>query len=112
MVNAFNGAIGAYAYLLLVLLYFPCVATFGAIKQELGWRWALTSGAWSLFLGYAVAVSFYQIATYSQHPASSAIWLGVFSAIFASIWFTLKYLGNKYQTKPLSKGVKHDSVRT
>ncbi|MBO1926908.1 Fe(2+) transporter permease subunit FeoB [Thiomicrorhabdus sp. 6S2-11] len=109
MVSAFDGSVGAYAYLLLVLLYFPCVATFGAIKQELGWRWALTSGAWSLFLGYAVAVSFYQIATFTQHPSSSTVWLLIFSAIFAAIWFTLKYLGSRYRG---DKGVKHDSIRT
>ncbi|MBO1923905.1 Fe(2+) transporter permease subunit FeoB [Thiomicrorhabdus sp. 6S3-12] len=103
MVNSFQGAIGAYAYLLLILLYFPCVATFGAIKQELGWRWALTSGAWSLFLGYAVAVSFYQIATFSQHPSASSVWLGVFASIFAMIWFTLKSIGRKTAGAPLEK---------
>ncbi|BBP46774.1 ferrous iron transport protein B [Thiosulfatimonas sediminis] len=112
MVSAFDGAIGAYAYLLLVLLYFPCVATFGAIKQELGWRWAITSGAWSLFLGYAVAVSFYQLATFQQHPASSAAWLATFASLFTMLWFSLKYLGNKYREKRVMKGVKRDSFRT
>ncbi|MBN2646403.1 MAG: Fe(2+) transporter permease subunit FeoB [Thiotrichales bacterium] len=93
MVTAFDGSVGAYAYLLLILLYFPCVATFAAIKQELGWRWALASGGWSLFLGYAVAVSFYQTATFNQHPESSAFWLGLFTLLFALLWTLLRAVG-------------------
>lgn len=96
----FDGQIGAYAYLLLVLLYFPCVATFGAIKQELGWRWALTSGGWSLFLGYSVAVGFYQLANFSRHPETSAIWLAVLLTGFASIALTLRKIGAGSIPKP------------
>ena len=34
--------LAAYAYLLFVLLYFPCIATIVAIKNETGtWRWAV-----------------------------------------------------------------------
>ena len=93
MIKYFDGHAGAYAYLLLVLLYFPCVATFGAIKQELGWRWALTSGAWSLFLGYSVAVSFYQISTWQRHPETSALWLSFFAIVYVWIYFMLKRFG-------------------
>ncbi|WP_028485859.1 Fe(2+) transporter permease subunit FeoB [Thiomicrorhabdus chilensis] len=95
----FDGQIGAYAYLLLVLLYFPCVATFGAIKQELGWRWALTSGGWSLFLGYSVAVGFYQLANFSRHPETSAIWLAVLLTGFAGIALTLRRIGTSSRSK-------------
>ena len=95
----FKGDIGAYAYLLLILLYFPCVATFGAIKQELGWRWALYSGGWSMFLGYSVAVSFFQIATFSEHPNSSAIWLGVIASAMLLLYLTLRKVGEKYRLK-------------
>ncbi|MDX1347769.1 MAG: Fe(2+) transporter permease subunit FeoB [Thiomicrorhabdus chilensis] len=95
----FDGQIGAYAYLLLVLLYFPCVATFGAIKQELGWRWALTSGGWSLFLGYSVAVGFYQLANFSRHPETSAIWLAVLLTSFAGIALTLRRIGTSSRSK-------------
>ena len=32
----------ALAYMVFVLLYFPCIATFVAIKNETGkWRWAI-----------------------------------------------------------------------
>lgn len=95
MVEKFDGAIGAYAYLLLVLLYFPCVATFGAIKKELGWRWTLYSASWSLFLGYASAVSFYQLSTFGQHPLQSISWVVSFLTIFALIAWKLRQIGQK-----------------
>ncbi len=97
MAKYFDGQVGAYAYLLLILLYFPCVATFGAIKQELGWRWALYSGGWSMFLGYSVAVGFYQLATYQQHPAQSLSWLAIILSAFALLYFTLSRVGKKYR---------------
>jgi len=34
MVSRFNGKIGAFAYLLFILLYFPCVAAFGAMIRK------------------------------------------------------------------------------
>lgn len=100
MTQYFDGKIGAYAYMLLILLYFPCVATFGAIKQELGWRWALYSSGWSLYLGYGVAVSFYQLATFSAHPQSSAIWLTVIGSGFLAIALTLRRIGRPYRSAP------------
>lgn len=100
MAQYFDGPIGAYAYMLLILLYFPCVATFGAIKQELGWRWALYSGGWSLFLGYGVAVSFYQLATFSSHPQQSLIWITIISSGFIAIALTLRKVGKPFRSNP------------
>jgi ferrous iron transport protein B len=99
MAMNFQGDIGAYAYLLLILLYFPCVATFGAIKQELGWRWALTSAGWSMFLGYSVAVGFFQIATFNQHPNSSAVWLGIIASAMLLLYLSLRKIGQKFRLK-------------
>lgn len=50
------------AYLIFILLYFPCIAVFGAIKHEIGTKWALFSAVWSTGIAYVVAVAFYQIA--------------------------------------------------
>jgi len=99
MVHFFDGKIGAYAYLLLILLYFPCVATFGAIKQELGWRWAIYSGSWSMLLGYSVAVGFYQIATYSQHPLQTLSWIGIILLAFAILVAALWKQGKPYRNQ-------------
>ena len=100
MAANFQGDVGAYAYLLLILLYFPCVATFGAIKQELGWCWALYSGGWSMILGYSVAVGFFQVATYSQHPNGTMMWLGIISSVMLFIYFALRRVGRKQRLKP------------
>ncbi|MBF6057798.1 MULTISPECIES: Fe(2+) transporter permease subunit FeoB [Thiomicrorhabdus] len=99
MAHYFDGSIGAYAYLLLILLYFPCVATFGAIKQELGWRWALYSGSWSMFLGFSVAIAFYQAATFNQHPQSSATWILAILATFLLQFLVLKRVGKRYSVQ-------------
>ncbi len=103
MAMYFEGDIGAYAYLLLILLYFPCVATFGAIKQELGWRWALSSGGWSMFLGYSVAVGFFQIATFNQHPTGSTIWLGIIASAMFVLYLSLRKVGQKFRLKSNTK---------
>ncbi|MPQ75795.1 Fe(2+) transporter permease subunit FeoB [Hydrogenovibrio sp. JE_KL2] len=102
----FGGEVAAYAYLLLILLYFPCVATVGAIKKELGWKWAIMSGSWSLFLGYTVAVSFYQIMTFSQHPEYSLAWLSAIALAFIVLYLTLKRIGMQ-KTAPINKVVPH-----
>ncbi|MGC9385645.1 MAG: Fe(2+) transporter permease subunit FeoB [Hydrogenovibrio sp.] len=93
MEHHFGGAIAAYAYLLLVLLYFPCVATYAAIKNELGWRWANYSALWSLLLGYSVAVSFYQLMTFSSHPTSSLAWVIFFALGYLLLFLLLKRIG-------------------
>lgn len=93
LVNHFNGTVGAYAYLLLILLYFPCVATFAAIRAELGWRWAISSAGWSLFLGYTVSVGFYQTMTFGQHPATSSAWLMTIAFAYIALFWGLRQLG-------------------
>lgn len=93
MTKYFGSTVAAYAYLLLILLYFPCVATVGAIKKELGTRWALFSGSWSLFLGYTVAVGFYQAFTFTQHPQTASIWLIGIAISYTVIFLILRKVG-------------------
>lgn len=46
----------ALAFMLFVLIYFPCLATIVAIKNETGgWKWALFSAGYSLVLAWLVA---------------------------------------------------------
>lgn len=53
--GAFN-PVTAYAFMAFVLIYVPCVATLGAIKQEAGWKWSLFATAYELILAYLVAL--------------------------------------------------------
>ena len=52
----------AYCYLLFVLIYFPCIATIVAIKNETGsWRWAFVSAVYTTCLAWIVSALVYQI---------------------------------------------------
>ncbi len=87
MAKRFDGQVGAFAYMLFVLLYFPCVAAFSAMVREIGWRWAVLAGSWSLWLAWVMAVGFYQAARLPLHPASSLAWLtGLAVAMAAVVW--------------------------
>jgi len=46
----------AYAYLLFVLIYFPCLATIVAIKNETGsWRWTLFAALYTTTLAWIIS---------------------------------------------------------
>ena len=52
----------AYAFLLFVLIYFPCIATVVAIKNESGsWRWATFAAVYTTVLAWIVSAAVYQI---------------------------------------------------
>ena len=97
MVRLFDGRIGAFAYLLLVLLYIPCVAAIAAIYRETNLRWTLFACTWNAVLAYVAATLFYQIATIGRHPVGSLVWIAVFSALFAAVVFAMRFLGRKEQ---------------
>lgn len=53
--------LSAYAFMAFVLLYVPCFATIGTIKQETNsWKWPLTMSVITLATGYIVALIIYQ----------------------------------------------------
>src|SRR5574344_2145450 len=46
----------AYAYLIFILLYFPCIATIVAIKNETGkWKWALATAGYTTAVAWGVS---------------------------------------------------------
>ena len=52
----------ALAYMLFVLIYFPCIATFAAIKQESGsWKWAIFTAGYTTGLAWLIAFTVFQI---------------------------------------------------
>ena len=78
MVQRFDGQAGAYAYLLFILLYIPCVSTMAVIRQEASRKLMWFSIIWSFVIAYTAAVLFYQLATFSDHPHQSMAWLLAF----------------------------------
>jgi ferrous iron transport protein B len=81
----FEGQIGAFAYLLFILLYFPCIAATAAIYRETNAKWAVFIVTWSTSLAYLFAVIFYQLATFSQHPWQSVIWISSLVGLFSLV---------------------------
>ncbi len=53
--------LAAYAMMLFVLLYFPCISTLATIRKEIGGKWMWFSLFYSTALAWLVSFAFYQI---------------------------------------------------
>ncbi len=54
----------ALAYMVFILLYFPCIATFVAIKNESGrWRWAIVTAVYTIAVAWLAAFITFRIAS-------------------------------------------------
>ena len=54
---------GALSFMVFVLLYFPCIATFIAIKQESGkWKWAIITAIYTVVLAWVMSFAVYHLA--------------------------------------------------
>ena len=90
MVKRFDGQAGAFAYLLFILLYFPCVATIGAIRREAGTAWAGFVAVWTTVIAYMVSSGYYQIVSFSRHPLFSGLWLASITLVFIAVVIGLR----------------------
>jgi ferrous iron transport protein B len=70
----------AYAYLLFVLLYVPCVATFGAMTREMGLRYTLLAVLHISVTAWSVATLFYQLAV-----AHEIVWITTAGLLLAGM---------------------------
>jgi ferrous iron transport protein B len=98
---AFAGQLGAFSYLLFILLYTPCVAAMGAIKNEVGSRWAGFAAVWSFVFAYLVATLCYQIGSFLVSPLKSSITIAIALLTFVMIYFWLKHKGKHVLTIPV-----------
>ena len=81
---------GAYAYLLFVLIYFPCIAALGAIVREIGPAFGWLSVLYLTVLAWIVATLFYQIAV-----AHQLLWIVVPLVFIGGIVGFFSFLGRK-----------------
>ncbi len=86
----FGSPYAAYAYLLFVLLYFPCVSASAAIAREAGARWALFAGLWSTSLAWFTATAFYQTTLITQHPVRTVLWLLAYGLFLLAVYLGLR----------------------
>lgn len=97
MSQRFDGQAGAYAYLLFVLLYIPCVSTMAVIRQEANRQLMWTSVIWSFVVAYAVAVVFYQLTQFFEHPQQSALWISAMISSLFLVVVVFKYSGTNME---------------
>jgi len=106
MQHSFDGKAGAFAYLLFILLYAPCVAATAAIYRETNMGWTLFVVFWTTGIAYMTATIFYQAMTYSQHPQYSLVWISglliAFLLVLVGLWLTGKNMGDKHSQESLS----------
>jgi len=106
MQHSFDGKAGAFAYLLFILLYAPCVAATAAIYRETNTGWTLFVVFWTTGIAYMTATIFYQAMTYSQHPQYSLVWISgliiAFLLVLIGLWLTGKNTSDKHSQESLS----------
>lgn len=102
MADRFNGQAGAFAYLLFILLYFPCVATIGAIAREAGKAWAMFVAFWSTSVAYICAVLFYQSANLTEHPTTASVTIALIIAYAFLLFMALRAYANRKQTRTVA----------
>lgn len=93
MRRRFDGQAGAFAFLLFVLLYLPCVAATGAIYRETTTAWTAFAVAWTTAVAFSVSVVAYQSATFTRHAGSSAAWITGILLAFALTVTAMRLVG-------------------
>ncbi len=99
MQKSFTGQAGAFAYLLFILLYAPCVAATAAIYRETTLSWTVFVVCWTTGIAYMTATIFYQIMTFSDHPEYSLFWISTLLTAFLLTLFGLWLLGKNSSSK-------------
>lgn len=97
MAARFDGAVGAFAYLLLVLLYMPCAAAIAAVARETTWKWTAFICGWTTLMGYCGSVLFYQTARFSRDPATASFWIILALIVIIGVIAAMRYFGARQE---------------
>lgn len=84
----------AFAYLLFVLLYVPCLAAMATVVREIGWGYSCVLFGYLTLLGWCVATLYFQVTT-----GHSLTWAIVPCAILAAIAAFFCALGKKVRVR-------------
>jgi ferrous iron transport protein B len=101
MVSRFDGQAGAFAYLLFILLYFPCAATIAVIAREAGRPWAVFVAFWATSVAYITATLFYQVARMGENPLQAMITISLVSLYTILLFIGLRSYASKHQAGEL-----------
>lgn len=95
MSSKFSSDSAAYAYLVFVLLYVPCVSVMGAIARESSRGWMMFSVLWGLDMAYSLATLYYQTVNFSAHPIYSSIAIALVIIFNIIVLFSLRKARNR-----------------
>ncbi|WP_448872929.1 Fe(2+) transporter permease subunit FeoB [Desulfobulbus propionicus] len=98
MVRLFGSQSAAFAYLLFVLLYFPCSAAIAAVYRETNLAWTVFAGFWTTFLAYFASTLFYQVVSFGSQPIYAGMVIGLDLCAFISVILFLKAISSRLQT--------------
>ncbi len=93
MAKLFPSQAAVIAYLLMILLYTPCVAALGAIYRETSLSWTLFIAGWTFFLGYAVATVYYQLSLMAAQPGEALLWILAIALVMSILVSLMKRAG-------------------
>ncbi len=103
--NFTGGPLQAYAYLLFVLLYLPCVAAFGAMTKEMGIKYTLIATAYIAVISWSAATLFYQVTL-----GHNLLWILFPLALIAVMVFVLRALGEQAEKEFSGLSVKEGAA--
>ena len=99
MRRRFGSPNNAFAYLLFVLIYMPCVAVIATIYREIGGRWAVFSVLYLTILAWIISTIFYQASQFLVQPATSTMWIAVCLVIIISFVIYLRIWARRLHRK-------------
>jgi ferrous iron transport protein B len=105
MTQRFDGWVGAFAYLLFVLLYIPCLSATATIYRETHLGWTLFIAGWTTGLAFLASTVFYQAATFALHPVHSLSWIGGLLLALALVIGGLYWVGRRKPSLPAAEAV-------
>jgi ferrous iron transport protein B len=102
MASRFDGAAGAFAYLLFILLYFPCTAALAAVYRETNMGWTMFVAGWTTGIAYIAGTLFYQAAMFARQPSVSAAWIGAMLAVLLIAVIGMRWWGMREKQRILA----------
>ncbi|PMK00822.1 Fe(2+) transporter permease subunit FeoB [Vibrio sp. 10N.261.55.A7] len=88
----------AFAYLIFILIYTPCVAAMGAYVREFGHKFARFIAVWTMGLAYGSAALYYQASQIVTQPLTSLAWI---ASILALAFICYGYLKRRSDSPQL-----------
>ena len=95
MSSRFGGKNNAFAYLLFILIYVPCVAAIAVIYRETNLKWAIFSSLYLTILAWIISTLFYQVSIFVVQPAVSTMWISIVVVIFIIFYNGMKITSKK-----------------